>query len=130
MNRVLVIVAAITMLNGAVWAGPDEVLLAAQNGDVQAQLEMGVLYEYGFPAAQSNVTALAWYLLAAEAGDTNAIKRRDRLSSKMTGEEIEQARQQSLTLLRRNTASPTIPLEPPTEIPPSSDTSEQTTRTE
>lgn len=130
MNRVLIIVAAITMLNGAVWAGPEEVLLAAQNGDVQAQLEMGVLYEYGFPAAQSNVTALAWYLLAAEAGDTNATKRRNRLVSKMAGEKIEQARQQSLTLRRRDTAPPVTPLEPPTEVPPGSDTSEPATRTE
>lgn len=129
MNRVLIIVAAITVLNGAVWAGPDEVLQAAQNGDVQAQLEMGILYEYGFPAAQSNVNALAWYLLAAEAGDPKAIKRRDRLVNKMAREEIEQARQQSLTLLRRDAAPPTAPLTSPAETLPS-EPSEPTTGTE
>src|SRR3990172_8939848 len=61
---------------------------AAEQGNADAQLEMGILYEFGFNMPKNNVTALAWYLRAAEQGDALAVKRRDLLKSRMTPDEI------------------------------------------
>ena len=112
-GRILLIFAATLALTVAAWAGPEDVQQAAENSDVEAQLEMGILYEYGFPASQNNVSALAWYLLAAEGGSTKAMHRRDRLISKMTPAEVGQARQQSGTLVKRQPAAIASPSEPP-----------------
>ncbi len=80
-------------------AEPDDVLRAAQAGDSEAQLEMGILYEYGFFMEGSEVPALAWYMLAAERGNQKAAKRRDLLMGRMPHTDIERARQQTAGLV-------------------------------
>lgn len=80
-------------------ARPQEVLRAAQGGDAEAQLEMGILYEFGFYMPEHNVPALAWYILAAKQGNEKAVKRRDLLMSRMTQSEVEQARRESEALV-------------------------------
>ena len=73
------------------WDGPDQVMAAARAGDPEAQLEMGILYEYGFFMSENKAPALAWYSLAAEQGNVKAVKLRDKLQAGMSPAEIQQA---------------------------------------
>ncbi|MFH6564270.1 tetratricopeptide repeat protein [Aeromonas caviae] len=45
---------------------------AAEQGDVAAQINMGLRYEYGVKVPNDNVQAEMWYLRAAESGDAEA----------------------------------------------------------
>ncbi|MDH5631426.1 MAG: hypothetical protein OEZ10_00380 [Gammaproteobacteria bacterium] len=80
------------------WQGPDDVLRAAKAGDADAQLEMGILYEYGFFLSENKAPALAWYSLAAEQGNIKAAKLRDKLQTSMSPAEVDQAEQLKSTL--------------------------------
>src|SRR3970282_1780431 len=64
---------------------------AAEQGNADAQLEMGILYEFGYNMPKNNVTALAWYLRSAEQSNVLAVKRRDQLKSRMQPDEIDAA---------------------------------------
>ncbi len=66
--------------------------MQAERGDAAAQLEMGILYEYGYHLADNLPPALAWYMLAAEQGDAKAAARRDALQTKMSAAELAEAR--------------------------------------
>ncbi len=77
--------------------GPDELLSAARRGDTAAQLEIAILYEYGFSMPDNEVYALAWYLLAADSS-AKATKHRDRLIDKLPPAKVEEAKKISLTL--------------------------------
>jgi hypothetical protein len=70
----------------------------AAQGSADAQLEMGILYEFGFNMPKNHVTALAWYLRAVEQGSALAAKRRDQIMTGMTPEEIEAAQKLSQEL--------------------------------
>lgn len=63
----------------------------AWRGDAEAQLEMGILYEFGFGMPNNKAPALAWYRLAAEQGNAKAAARRDALRAGMTPPELEEA---------------------------------------
>jgi TPR repeat protein len=63
----------------------------AWRGDAEAQLEMGILYEFGFRMPNNKAPALAWYRLAAEHGNAKAAARRDALRAGMTPPELEEA---------------------------------------
>lgn len=65
---------------------------AAEAGDVSAQYEIGVLYEFGYRMKTHLIPALAWYMVAADNGDARAIKRRDALMSQLTSEQVEEAK--------------------------------------
>ena len=85
------------------WAQPSvptDVLDAAQRGGQEAQLEMGILYEFGFFMPGHTIPALAWYMLSAEQGNQQAINRRNLLMSRMSQGEIDQAQAQSSQQLR------------------------------
>lgn len=75
----------------AIAAGPEDLRQAAEAGDAEAQIELGVLYEYGFGLPKNEVPALAWYTLAAEQGHAKAAARRDALRARMQPAEAEQA---------------------------------------
>ena len=45
-----------------------ELLPLAQKGDVGAQFQLGVMYEYGRGVAQDNAEAALWYRKAAQKG--------------------------------------------------------------
>ncbi len=104
MKKSLLILIVSVFFTSAVWAQqslPTDVLEAAQRGDQEAQLEMGILYEFGFYMPDHTIPALAWYMLSAEQGNNQkAIKRRDLLMSRMNQSEIDQARSQSGQLAR------------------------------
>lgn len=105
MKKILLMLIASLFLTSVAWGQdrtrPEDVLRAAEGGNQEAQLEMGILYEYGFFMPGNNIPALAWYILAAEQGNQKAVKRRDRLMSRMDQSEIDQAREQTAQLLRR-----------------------------
>jgi len=71
--------------------------LAAAQGNQFAQINLGVVYAHGRGVRQDFVRAHMWFNLAAAAlsgdsGDT-AIKKRDRIASKMTAEQIATAQE-------------------------------------
>jgi len=97
----------------------------AVQGSADAQLEMGILYEFGFNMPKNNVTALAWYLRAVEQGSALAARRRDQIMTGMKPEEIEAAQKLSRELAAQappaTTTSPAPAAEPapvPTEPVP------------
>lgn len=70
----------------------EQLRMAAELGNADAQMEMGTLYEFGYNRPRDIVGALAWYMRAAAQGHVLAAKRRDMLKSRMTDEEIKAAR--------------------------------------
>jgi TPR repeat protein len=72
---------------------------AATAGDVAAQYEVGVLYEFGFNMDNNLVPALAWYMVAADNGDDRAAKRRDLLSAQLNPAQVDEARKLKAELL-------------------------------
>lgn len=104
------------------WQGPDQVLAAAKAGDAEAQLEMGILYEYGFFLSENKAPAHAWYSLAAEQGNVKAVRLKDKLEAAMTSDEIRQAEELRPTLgvvavPRPSTAPEAAPTAPETQAP-------------
>ncbi len=97
-------------------ASLEKLRAAAEQGDAAAQLEMGILYEYGFNFPTNKVPALAWYMLAADQGNVLAAKRRDLVKARMTPEEIEQARKLAAKYSAEKAAEPPVSQEtPPTK---------------
>jgi TPR repeat protein len=93
---------------------------AAEQGNAEAQLEMGILYEFGYNMPKNNITALAWYLRSAEQGNVLAVKRRDQLKSHMTPDEIDAANKLSTELMTKKpekTDTPPVTDAPPAEKP-------------
>jgi TPR repeat protein len=125
MKRVIAILilslAAPAMAGAQDLASLEHMRQAAEQGNTDAQLEMGILYEFGFNMPKNNVTALAWYLRAAEQGDALAVKRRDQLKSQMNPDEIAAADKLSSELVSRkpeSTGTPPATQAPPAEMKP------------
>jgi TPR repeat protein len=110
MKRAIAMVVLGLCLSGIVYAAdpvaPEDVLRDARGGEAEAQVEMGILYEYGFRMKGNRVVALAWYQLAADQGNVRAAKYRDRLQSKLSAPQVEKARKQSKTLVSSPKPSP------------------------
>ncbi len=102
MKRLIAIIVLGFCLGGIVQAAdpllPEDISRDARSGDPEAQLEMGILYEYGFRMKGNRVVALAWYQLAAEKGSARAAKYRDLLISKLSAAQVEAARKHSHAL--------------------------------
>ena len=64
---------------------------AAEQGNAEAQNNLGLMYEVGQGVAQDFVQAQIWYNLAAAKGDENARKNRDIVVGKMTFDQINEA---------------------------------------
>ncbi|HVR68044.1 MAG TPA: tetratricopeptide repeat protein [Verrucomicrobiae bacterium] len=70
---------------------------AALSGHADSQVMLGCVYEYGEPGVAANyMEALKWYLVAAKSGppelQARALKLAERVSAKMTPEQIDAAR--------------------------------------
>lgn len=109
-------------------ASLEQMRQAAMQGNADAQLEMGILYEFGYKMPKNDVSALAWYLLSAGQSNELAIKRRDHLKSRMKPDEIEAAQKLSQELAAQkpqNVATPPAaepaPAPAPTEPAPTSE---------
>lgn len=76
-------------------ASLEEMRQAAEKGNAEAQMEVGILYEFGYNMPKNAVSALAWYMRAADRGSVLAVKRRDLLKSHMTAQEIDEAQKQA-----------------------------------
>jgi len=104
--------------------GPIELLNAARRGDAVAQLEVAILYEYGFDMPDNKVYALAWYMLAADSS-TKAATHRDKLMSELSAKQVEQAKAMSNTLAKEMPkqaapapeSAPSTPMQAPAESP-------------
>ena len=73
----------------------DDIRRAAEAGDTGAQLELGILFEYGFNYKGNEIPALTWYTLSANQGSAKAVKLRDALKAKMTEKEVQEAMEQA-----------------------------------
>ena len=65
--------------------------LAAEQGDADAQGNLGVMYGTGKGVLQDNVLAHMWYNLGAANGNELGAKNREIVAKKMTPQAIEQA---------------------------------------
>jgi len=65
--------------------------LAADQGDADAQANLGTMYQDGLGVPQNNVTAYMWSDLASAGGDQEAGKHREGLANKMSAAEIAEA---------------------------------------
>jgi TPR repeat protein len=72
-------------------AGLENLRKTAESGDAEAMLELGILYEFGYRMPDNKAPALAWYRLAAEAGNPKASGRAEAIRAGMSPAEIEQA---------------------------------------
>jgi TPR repeat protein len=97
-------------------ASLEQMRQTAEQGNAEAQLEMGILYEFGYHMPKNNVTALAWYMRSAAQGNALAVKRSDQLKSHMTPDEIDAADKLSKELMTKQPAQADTP--PATEAPP------------
>ena len=65
----------------------------AEQGDADAQFNLGVMYDEGEGVPQDYVSAHMWFNLAGTNGDKNAVTNRNTVEKKMTPEEIEKAQE-------------------------------------
>ena len=65
--------------------------LAAEQGDADAQFNLGLMYYNGQGVPQDYVRAHMWFNLSASTGDEDAIENRDIAANKMTPEQIAEA---------------------------------------
>ena len=61
----------------------DDIRRTAEAGDRNAQLELGILFQYGFNYKDNEIPALTWYSLAANQGHPRAVRLRDSLKAKI-----------------------------------------------
>lgn len=99
-------------------ASLEQMRQAAAQGSADAQLEMGILYEFGFNMPKNHVTALAWYLRAVEQGSALAARRRDQIMAGMNPDEIEAAQKLSQELAAQAPAATTTAPAPAAEPVP------------
>ena len=90
---------AAALLTALLWSGAaradlDDIRRAAEAGDAGAQLELGILFQYGFNYKDNEIPALTWYMLSANHGSAKAVKLRDALKAKMTEKEVQEAMEQ------------------------------------
>jgi TPR repeat protein len=86
-------------------AGLTEIREAARQGDAEAQLELGILYEFGYGMANSQIAALAWYSLAARQGHPKAAARADLLKKRLPPGDVAKADSMSAKLLGKQPAA-------------------------
>src|SRR5215813_1146065 len=63
----------------------------ADQGEVDAQLNLGVMYENGWGVTQNHLRAHVWFSLAAARGDRDAATNRDIAAAKLTPAQIAEA---------------------------------------
>lgn len=113
----LIAVLVFTLAMQPAQAGLEEIRAAAERGDAKRQFELGELYEFGFGMQQSRVPALAWYIVAADAGHTVAAQRRDYLRQQLTQDQIAAAEREAASLKTAIAARRDKPAAEPAEAP-------------
>jgi len=100
---------------GSAHADLDQIKKAAEAGDSAAQVDLGILYQYGFNYQDNEIHALAWYTIAANQGNAKAVGLRDTLRAKMTQKDVDAA--QALVSEYKPPAVPRAPAPAPAPIP-------------
>jgi len=85
------ILLATFLWSSAVRADLDDIRRAAEAGDAASQLELGILFQYGFNYKGNEIPALTWYMLSALQGNAKAVSLRDALQAKMSEKEVQEA---------------------------------------
>jgi len=85
------ILLAAFLWSGAAHADLDDIRRTAEAGDSGAQLELGILFQYGYNYKDNEIPALTWYMLSANQGNAKAAKLRDALKAKMTEKDVQEA---------------------------------------
>ncbi len=73
----------------------EALIKAAEQGDAQAQYDLGVMYDSGQGIPEDDVQAYAWLNVAAAQGFDSAQKVKERIAKNMTGDEIAEAQKLS-----------------------------------
>jgi len=121
--RFLIAILLLSVLGTPVFAGDEPPALtalrqSAEQGNRDAQLELGILYEFGYRMPDNLVPALAWYLRAAEQGNEQAAKRRDALMGSMKSGDVEEARKLAAEIAgKQSTARSPTPAAPADQAP-------------
>jgi TPR repeat protein len=89
--RTLAIFAAVLLWQAPAHADLDQIKQAAEAGDAESQLELGILFEYGFNYKDNEIPALTWYMISANQGNAKAASLRDKLRAKMTAKDVTEA---------------------------------------
>ena len=96
-TRILTLVFTALLWQSAAHADLDDIRRTAEAGDREAQLELGILFQYGFNYKDNEIPALPWYSLSANQGNARALRLRDVLKAKMTEKEVQEAMEQVAT---------------------------------
>ena len=75
--------------------------LAADQGDANAQFNLGVIYNNGEGVPRNYVTAYVWFNIAAASGQEVAINARSRVEQQMTRSQIFEAQQLSTEIFEK-----------------------------
>jgi TPR repeat protein len=70
---------------------------AAEQGQADAQYELGILYEFGYNFPDHLASAYGWYSRAADQGNAAAVQRRDILKAQLSPSDVEKAHARSRT---------------------------------
>ena len=74
----------------------------AEQGDVDAQYNLGLMYNKGQGVPQDYVRAHMWYNIAASTGEEVAIKNRNIVAEDMTPSQMEQAQKLARECVKKN----------------------------
>lgn len=123
--RIVTLMLAVFLWQPVAHADLDNIRRIAEAGDREAQLELGILFQYGFNYKDNEIPALTWYSLSANQGNVRAQKLRDVLKAKMTEKEVQEAMEQVATFKPKGTPPAAAPApvrapapEPVQAIPP------------
>jgi uncharacterized protein len=108
MNRLIFVLLVVALPALATVPDPvnlEQLRVQASQGDVEAQYELGVLYEFGFQYPDHRVNAYVWYTRAAEQGHAQAARRLEVLKPQLRAAEVERAGKE-LSLAPTKTAAP------------------------
>ena len=92
--RIVTLMLAAFLWQPVAHADLDDIRRIAEAGDREAQLQLGILFQYGFNYKDNEIPALTWYSLSANQGNVRAQKLRDVLKAKMTEKEVQEAMEQ------------------------------------
>ena len=75
---------------------------AAEQGDADAQNNLGEMYLEGTGVPEDDVLAHMWWSLSASMGNDGAAERRDGVAGKMTPAQLQEAQQLARECVKRN----------------------------
>jgi TPR repeat protein len=95
MNIKQLLIATILLLSSGAYGQPDfeETKLLAEQGNANAQNNLGSMYANGEGVPQNNIRAYVWFSVAAAQGNEIARDSRNRVSEGLTPTQLGQAQQ-------------------------------------